>query len=91
MGAAGATVVEPHEHHWRDKKPHQDPELGLGDKGYQVKRLQKLLARRGFDPQGADGVFGKNTAAAVRAAQKANGLDVDGIVGPLTWRALLAS
>jgi N-acetyl-anhydromuramyl-L-alanine amidase AmpD len=91
MGAIGTAVVEPHEHAWRDKKPQQDPELGLGDKGYQVKRLQKLLVQRGFDPQGVDGVFGKNTDTAVRAAQKAHGLDVDGIAGPLTWRALLAS
>lgn len=35
-----------------------------------------------------DGIFGANTEAAVRAAQKAHGLTVDGVVGPKTWKAL---
>jgi N-acetyl-anhydromuramyl-L-alanine amidase AmpD len=87
----GAGVVEPHEHAWRDKSPGQDPMLGSGDTGYQVKRLQQLLATRGFDPGEADGIFGKLTLAAVKEAQKAHGLVPDGIAGPLTWRALVAA
>jgi peptidoglycan hydrolase-like protein with peptidoglycan-binding domain len=64
--------------------------LRVGDEGYQVKRLQRLLVQRGFDAGAADGIFGKQTAAAVKQAQVAHGLDDDGIAGPLTWAALLA-
>ena len=37
----------------------------------------------------ADGVYGPNTAAAVKAKQKTFGLDPDGVVGPLTWSKLI--
>ena len=35
-----------------------------------------------------DGIFGQSTADAVRAAQKEFGLEVDGVVGENTWRAI---
>jgi len=37
---------------------------------------------------GADGVFGSGTRAAVRAFQRDHGLTVDGIAGRKTWAAL---
>lgn len=37
----------------------------------------------------ADGIFGRKTRAAVMAYQAAAGLKPDGIVGPLTWSALI--
>ena len=66
------------------KEEHNMDTIRNGDKGQQIKVLQKLLG--GLD---IDGEFGPLTEAAVRAYQKKQGLDVDGIVGPKTWAALL--
>lgn len=53
-----------------------------------VKKLQETLNTKGFDCGTPDGVFGPNTDKAVRAFQKRFGLTSDGIVGPVTWKAL---
>lgn len=63
--------------------------LRNGSRSTQVKVLQWLLNEKGFDCGTADGIFGANTLAAVKAFQKANGLTVDGIVGKNTWAKLL--
>ncbi len=42
------------------------------------KELQRRLTSAGHDTQGADGVIGKNTEAAISAYQRANGLSVTG-------------
>lgn len=65
--------------------------LKKGAKGNQVKALQTLLIGYGYScgGYGADGDFGDATDKAVRAYQKAKGLDVDGIVGSATWNSLL--
>ena len=59
-----------------------------GDKGWLVKRLQKKLKALGFEPGLADGDFGPGTKQAVQGFQQSAGLEPNGIVGPLTWRAL---
>lgn len=87
----GSSWVPPREHRAAVKAPAQDPLLKRGADGYQVKRLQRLLAQRGFDPGTVDGDFGVATEAAVKAAQLAHGLQPDGIAGALTWHALLAA
>ena len=53
-----------------------------------VSTLQAKLNALGYDCGAMDGIFGSKTYAAVVAFQKANGLAVDGIVGPETWAKL---
>ena len=62
-----------------------------GDKGPVVKYAQQLLMKAGYDlPRfGADGQYGAETVAAVKAFQKKNGLSQDGIIGQRTWAKLL--
>lgn len=64
--------------------------LRKGSKGDNVKQVQNLLLELGYDlPRyGADGSFGNETDAAVRAFQRDEGLDVDGVIGAKTWAAL---
>jgi peptidoglycan hydrolase-like protein with peptidoglycan-binding domain len=62
-------------------KPALKGELKLGTKNGLVTYLQKSLKVTGD----VAGTFGPNTAKAVSALQKANGLKADGVVGPLTW------
>ena len=64
--------------------------LKKGASGEAVMALQKQLMSLGFSlPRyGADGKFGTETEAAVKAFQSANQLEVDGIVGERTWAAL---
>jgi putative chitinase len=64
------------------------PSLRIGAQGAAVVDLQQRLRDAGFSPGPIDGDFGPQTQAAVRRFQAANGLDVDGWVGPQTWRAL---
>ena len=67
------------------------PLLRQGDRGGCVQAVQALLILRGcgVGPDGADGDFGPNTRAAVLRFQAKKGLERDGVVGPVTWNALL--
>ena len=62
-----------------------------GDRGEDVRKMQEILMGLGYNvgSTGADGIFGKNTKAAVVEFQKKNGLTADGICGPRTWGKLL--
>ena len=60
---------------------------GSGNAEY-VKILQEQLNKLGYSVGPADGFFGAQTEAQVRAFQKAKGLYEDGEVGPVTWRTL---
>lgn len=61
--------------------------------GEQVKNLQRALVNKGYSvgSAGIDGDFGKDTHAAVIKFQSDNGLETDGIVGPLTQAKLYGS
>lgn len=60
-----------------------------GDTGNIVRVIQGILMSKEYDIKGFDGMFGSGLEAAVKAYQKANKLTADGIVGPMTWNALL--
>jgi hypothetical protein len=62
--------------------------VAYGSAGPEVAEVQCLLRRAGFSPGGIDGMFGPLTQGAAKSFQKHAGLDVDGIVGPHTWKAL---
>ena len=67
--------------------------LRVGSRGNEVKQMQfylRIIARsnRNIPSINADGIFGSATEAAVRAFQNAYGLNVDGVVGPLTWNKI---
>lgn len=74
-----------------------------GSKGPAVKETQKMLIQLGHlaptwtskksgkSYPSDDGNFGGGTAKAAMAFQKANGLDVDGIIGPATIRSMMGA
>ena len=67
------------------------PVLQKGSKGDSVKALQLLLIGYGYSlgDYGADSSFGSVTENAVEAFQEDCDLEVDGVVGPMTWAKLL--
>ena len=68
----------------------QEHTIRKGDKGAEVKDLQKKLLSLGYKlpKYGADGDFGSETEAAVKQFQKDWGLTQDGVVGPETMKLL---
>jgi lipoprotein-anchoring transpeptidase ErfK/SrfK len=62
--------------------------LRSGADGARVVALQRRLAELGYQVREADGQFGPETHHAVVAFQKVNRLDRDGVVGPVTRKAL---
>jgi len=62
--------------------------LSWGSSGEEVKKLQKILNKKGFSVGIVDGIFGAQTRQAVINFQQANQLEADGIVGPQTKQAL---
>lgn len=69
------------------------PTLRRGSKGEYVTLAQTMLMQRGYKlpKYGADGSFGAETQAAVKAFQQDWGLEADGIIGPDTWKMLESS
>jgi murein DD-endopeptidase MepM/ murein hydrolase activator NlpD len=73
---------------WRGRPPLGSRVTRFGNRGWDVAALQFLLQRAGHGPGRADGVFGPLTRGAVRRAQSAAGIGVDGLAGPVTIRSL---
>lgn len=65
------------------------PTLQRGSKGLQVYYLQQDLNYLGGCQLAEDGIFGGMTYAAVRQFQKDHKLDVDGIYGPKSYKAMM--
>lgn len=63
--------------------------ISKGDTGPDVKLLQRSLNVVPTTDPGY-GTFGPATDSAVRSFQRSNGLDADGVVGPLTWARILS-
>lgn len=66
----------------------QLPVLKIGSRGEYVLAWQKFLNLNGYPCGLEDGIFGKNTEAAVKDWQMAHGLDPDGIIGRQTWASI---
>lgn len=68
-------------------------QLQVGSSGDYVKKMQQALVDQGYSvgSYGVDGVFGKDTKAAVTAYQTDNGLKIDGIAGDETLGHLYGS
>jgi peptidoglycan hydrolase-like protein with peptidoglycan-binding domain len=65
--------------------------ISQGSSGGDVRAAQYLLHNKfGYTDVAVDGSFGPKSDAAVRDFQTKNGLNADGIVGPKTWKALIA-
>jgi uncharacterized protein (TIGR02594 family) len=64
------------------------PTLREGDRGPFVRAVQEALSTMNYGVGRIDGDFGSNTRRAVVQFQSDKGLKADGVVGPVTWRAL---
>jgi peptidoglycan hydrolase-like protein with peptidoglycan-binding domain len=69
---------------WRGRPRLSSRVMRFGDRGWDVAALQFLLQRAGHGPGRADGLFGPLTRGAVLRAQRAAGISVDGLAGPVT-------
>jgi peptidoglycan hydrolase-like protein with peptidoglycan-binding domain len=86
--AAPTTTVPPTTTKPKPKKPAEPAKLRSGSDGRAVEALQRRLAELGYQVHEVDGEFGSETHHAVVAFQKVNRLDRDGVVGPVTRKAL---
>ena len=67
------------------------PTLTIGSTGPNVRRLQIILViTKLLDISEIDGIFGPKTQDAVKSFQQGSNLTADGVVGPMTWKALPA-
>lgn len=62
--------------------------LRIGSRGQAVKDLQNNLKKLGYNVGAVDGIYGKQTASAVKSFQKKYGLSQDGIAGKNTYSAM---
>jgi peptidoglycan hydrolase-like protein with peptidoglycan-binding domain len=85
---AAPTTTAPTTTKPKPTKPAEPAQLRSGSEGPAVEALQRRLAELGYQVHEADGQFGSETHHAVVAFQKVNRLGRDGVVGPVTRKAL---
>ena len=67
------------------------PTLTINSTGPDVRRLQIIFVMtKLLDVSDIDGIFGPKTQDAVKSFQHGSNLTADGVVGPMTWKALPA-
>lgn len=66
------------------------PVFQIGDSNSEITTLQQRLQSLGYEVDGVDGTYGTKTEQAVRAFQRDRGLEVDGVIGSQTYRALMS-
>ena len=66
-------------------------DVNTDSRGDTVRCVQAALTGLGYDAGGADGIYGTNTAAAVKRFQASRGIAADGLVGRDTWHKLLGA
>ena len=59
-----------------------------GQESAGVQDIQAKLYERGFDPGPVDGLLGRRTCNAVKAYQKAAGMEVNGLLDPVLQNQL---
>lgn len=62
--------------------------IKINSKGPKVKQIQSLYNKIGYGVLEVDGIYGQKTKDKTIEFQKDNGLDADGIIGPLTYEKL---
>ena len=60
-----------------------------GDDGQEVLSIQKRLVELNYTVSNLDGDFGPETEAAIKKFQADRGLDIDGVIGPETYKVLM--
>jgi peptidoglycan hydrolase-like protein with peptidoglycan-binding domain len=85
--AAPTTTVPPTTRP-KPTRPAEPAKLRSGSEGRAVEALQRRLAELGYQVHEVDGEFGSETHHAVVAFQKVNRIGRDGVVGPVTRKAL---
>ena len=68
--------------------PYTERTVSLGKYGTDIANAQMKLKAAGYLFGKADGIFGKDTKAAVLKLQKDYNLKEDGIIGPSTWAVI---
>ena len=72
-------------------KPGDTTRVEYGQTNNLVKQVQEKLTALGYYEGAIDSTFGYSTYMAVRDFQKVNSLQVDGIVGSITWHKLMGA